>query len=178
MKWLIPFCVLASPALADVCPANPDHSMRMSEIYVELQSTNSAGASILSAELWSIWTEAPNDAAQLLLDKGMAQREQANFAGAWQTLDQLVDYCPNFAEGYNQRAFASYLNRDFDGALIDLDHAISLMPGHIGAISGRGLTLMGLGRHDEAQDALKKAVSLNPWLSERHLINEPDGIDI
>ena len=178
MKLFLPFCFVASSAIADVCPVVPDHSARLAEIYAELQETNGAGAAFLTSELWGIWTDAPNQQAQALLDEGMTQREQADFSGAVTTLDQLVTYCPNFAEGYNQRAFASFLLQDYDAALVDLERALSLRPRHIGAISGKGMTLMRLGRHQEAQEVLKQAVSLNPWLSERRLIEEPDGIDI
>lgn len=179
MKWLVPFLFAATPAMAEVCPANPDHQDRLDEIYLELGQANSAAvASLLSQELWQIWTDAPNSRAQMLLDQGMALRESQDYQSAWIKLDELVSYCPNFAEGWNQRAFASYLMRDFGEALTDLDRAIELMPNHIAAISGRGLTLMGLGRFDEAQQALKDALALNPWLAERRLIEEPQGIDI
>ena len=113
-----------------------------------------------------------------MLDEGMAQRESFDFLGARTTLDGLVAYCPNYAEGYNQRAFASFLQRDYDAALLDLNKALEIMPNHIAALSGKGLTLMGMGRNDEGQEALRGALSLNPWLSERALIREPAGTDI
>ena len=106
------------------------------------------------------------------------QRSRNDFRGARDTLDDLVAYCPMYVEGYNQRAFANYLRQDFSAALVDLDIAIEMMPNHIAAISGRGLTLMGMGRHAEAQEALKHALTLNPWLSERALIVDPIGTDI
>lgn len=179
MKWILPFALLAGPAIAQDCPVAADHSTRLSEIVTELQASRGAGdARVLSDELWELWTDAPDDRAQALLDAGMTQRTVRNYAGSRATLDKLVDYCPDYAEGYNQRAFSYYLQQDFAAALVDLDRAIALVPNHIAAISGRGLTLMGLGRHEEAQEALRAAVALNPWLSERSLIIEPDGIDI
>ena len=179
MNWSIPFALLAAPVFAETCPAAPDHSARLGEIIIELQASRGAGeARLLSDELWTLWTDAPDSMAQELLDAGMSKRSGFDFLGARDTLDELVEYCPEYAEGYNQRAFASYLRQDFAAALVDLDRAIELSPNHIAAISGRGLTLMGLGRHDEAQEALKAAVALNPWLSERSLISEPVGTDI
>jgi tetratricopeptide (TPR) repeat protein len=179
MKWIFPFLVLSNPAFAQDCPANPDHSARLSEIFIELQSVQRAGdANVLGQELWDIWTDAPDAKAQTLLDRGMALREARDFDSAWRVLDELVQYCPEFVEGWNQRAFASYLKQDFGDALIDLDRAIEMMPNHVAALSGRGLTLMGLGRFDEAQQSLKDAFALNPWLAERRLIDEPQGIDI
>jgi len=81
-----------------------------------------------------------------------------------------VDYCPAYAEGYNQRAFVNFLRQNFAPALEDLDRALALSPRHIAALSGKALTLMGLGRDAEAQDVLRSALELNPWLNERHLL--------
>ena len=179
MKWLLPLCLMASPALAQTCPPARDHSARQAEIMAELRVSRGAGeARDLSNALWELWLDAPDARAQALLDRAMAQRQQFDLLGARDTLDELVEYCPDYPEGYNQRAFANYLRQDFAAALADLDRVIAMMPGHIAAISGRGLTLMGLGRHDEAQAELRRAVEMNPWLSERALLVDPPGQDI
>lgn len=179
MKWILPFAFLAGPAFAETCPAATDHSVRLAEIVTELQASRGAGeARVLTDELWSLWTDAPNQRAQVLLDLGMSQRSNFDLIASRDTLDRLVEYCPDYAEAYNQRAFSSYLQQNFAAALVDLDRAIEIVPNHIAAISGRGLTLMGLGRHEEAQQALRHALSLNPWLAERSLVTEPIGTDI
>ncbi len=108
----------------------------------------------------------------------MRQRTEGNFEGSRETLSALIDYCPDYAEGYNQRAFSAYLAQDYPAALIDLDRAIAITPNHVAAIAGRGLTLLGLGRDEEAQAALREAVALNPWLAERALIIGPIEQDI
>ena len=179
MKWILPLCFIAPPAFADVCPPVPDHSGRLGEIVSDLSVSRGQGeARVLTEELWTLWTDAPDARAQSLLDEGMDKRSGFDFLGARDVLDELVEYCPDYAEGYNQRAFASYLRQDFDAALIDLDRALAIVPNHIAALSGKGLTLMGLGRHDEAQAVLRSAVEMNPWLQERALLVEPLGQDI
>ena len=169
----------ASAAAAQDCPAAPDHAAAQDSLFDALKDApGEADARILANELWLLWTDAPDARAQALLDEGMRKREGYDFLGARDALDELVEYCPDYAEGYNQRAFASFLRGDFDAALWDLDRALELNPRHLGALSGRGLTLMRLGREDEAQEALKAAVALNPWLAERHLVRAPEGTDI
>jgi hypothetical protein len=49
---------------------------------------------------------------------------------------------------------------------------------HLGALTGKALTLIAMDRRDEAQDVLRAALAINPWLSERALLDEPDGTDI
>ena len=108
----------------------------------------------------------------------MSRRASYDFLGARAVLGRLVDYCPDYAEGYNQRAFASYLASDYEAALADLDRALEILPNHVAALSGKSLTLMGLERFDEAQQVLREAVALNPWLQERALLVEPIGTDL
>jgi tetratricopeptide (TPR) repeat protein len=179
MKYILPFCLLAAPALSETCPSGTDHSTRMSELYTELGlSRGESEARLLSNELWELWLDAPDALAQEMLDEGMSRRLVYDFLGARESFSKLVDYCPNYAEGYNQRAFASFLARDLEAALIDLNKTLEIMPNHIAALSGKGLTLMGLGRNEEAQEALRSAVEMNPWLQERSLLTEPMAQDI
>jgi len=171
--------MVAAPALGETCPPAPNHADALADIITDLQKAKSEPeARLINGGLWELWTDAPDEKAQRLLDTGMSRLSTGNLRGAYEVLDQLVTYCPDYAEGYNQRAFSSYLQQDFAAALVDLDRTLEIIPNHIGALSGRGLTLLGLGREDEAQEALKAAVALNPWLSERQLIKEPDGTDI
>lgn len=173
--------VAAVPAAANDCPPAPDHQAELAELTDQVQDAEGeAEARDIASRMWQLWTDAPNEQAQAILDRGMERRTAFNFLGALEDFNALVEYCPEFAEGYNQRAFVYYLNGEFDSALKDLDHALGLSPAHIGALSGRALTLMGLSRLEEAREALQIALALNPWLPERGLIAPggplaPDG---
>ncbi|MCE0506984.1 tetratricopeptide repeat protein [Roseivivax sp. GX 12232] len=161
------------------CPPAPDHSEEIAGLLAEIQSAErEIEAQRLSNALWALWADAPDAAAQELLDAGMRARESYDFLRAEESFDRLVAYCPDYAEGYNQRAFVAFLRGDFAAALPDLERALALNPRHVAALSGKALTLMGLGRDAEAQEALRAALALNPWLSERHLLTEPPGQEL
>ncbi|NDV02615.1 hypothetical protein GZA08_16725 [Pseudoroseicyclus sp. CLL3-39] len=171
--------LLAGPLLAQGCPAAPDHGEEIARLLESLSASRSgAEAQAIAAELWALRMEAPDARAQALLDEGMEARAAFDVPSAREIFDRLVAYCPAYAEGYNQRAFAAYLGADFAAALQDLDRALELAPRHIGALSGKALTLMGLGRQVEAQIVLRQALALNPWLAERRLLRELPGKDI
>lgn len=171
--------VLTANTAQAACPAWAAQSERQTVIISALQTApNEAAARPLSNQLWDIWASAPDEMAQRMLDTGMAALRIGDFQNAISSFDELVGYCPDYAEGYNQRAFAHFLQQNFEPALADLDLAIERSPRHIAAIAGKGLTLLGLGRKEEAQEALKEAVALNPWLNERHLIEGPKGTDL
>ncbi|MEP2767629.1 MAG: tetratricopeptide repeat protein [Paracoccaceae bacterium] len=184
MRTFLLIACLASPAFAETCPAVPDHSIEIRSLLEEARgAANENEGRLASNKMWKVWLRAPDEAAQQVLDSGMSKRRSFNYAGAFEDFATLVNYCPNYAEGYNQRAFISFLREDFPRALIDLDKALELLPNHVAAQSGRALTLMNLGRLEEAREQLLAAVKNNPWLSERTLLEKgaplgPVGEDI
>lgn len=168
----------ASAAFAE-CPAAPDHSAALDALIARTQAApTEAEGRALSNQMWEYWADAPDEAAQALLDAGMQARESYDFLRAIDQFDRLVDYCPDYAEGYNQRAFVNFIRQDFAAALTDLEAALDRSPRHVAALAGKALTLMGLGRNDEAQEVLREAVALNPWLNERHLLQDPPGREL
>lgn len=165
----------AFPVQASECPDAPDHSTPLEALLTEVQEAETESqAREIANRMWEYWADAPNAQAQAILDRGMTKRSAFDFLGALADFDQLIAYCPDYAEGYNQRAFVHYLRRDFAAALRDLDRALELSPRHVAAMSGRALSLYGLSRLGEAREALAEALALNPWLPERYLA-DPGG---
>lgn len=171
---------LATPLAAqDTCPPAPDLEADKDAILSQLRiAPDPMSAQILGGALWQIYTAAPDARAQDLLDSGMRARESFDLSGARAILDDLVAYCPDYAEGYNQRAFASFLAQDFAAALTDLERVLEIDPRHVPALSGLALTLIGLERHEEGQARLREALRFNPWLSERALLTGPPETEL
>ncbi|MGR3464393.1 tetratricopeptide repeat protein [Limimaricola sp.] len=168
----------AARAAARDCPPPPDLGAEAAALLDRLaRAPDPAAAQALMNRLWALWFVAPDAVAQDLLDRAMAARERRDMEGALALLDRLVAECPDYAEGWNQRAFVRFLQGDHAAALADLDAALALLPDHVGALSGRALALLGLGREEAAREAMEAALSRNPWLSERALFEAP-GTDI
>ena len=173
------FCLLASAATADTCPANKDIAAAETEIFGQIKlAARGDLVAPLSDALWQLWTDAPDARAQKLLDDGMRALRLGDYGFAEQTLDALIAYCPDYAEGYNQRAFAEYLQFNYSAAIPLLDRAEALSPRHLGVLTGKALTFVAMGDVQAAQEPLIKAVRLNPWLSERALLLEPLGQEL
>lgn len=171
MKHVLPFLMLSAPVWAQTCPDAPDHTAALGQLIQDVKNApDEMSARPISNEMWSYWADAPDQHAQELLDEGMGRRESYDFDGAMIAFNALVDYCPNYAEGYNQRAFVNFLRQNYQAALPDLERTIQLSPNHVAALAGQALTLSALERNGEAAVALRKALDLNPWLSERHLL--------
>ncbi|WP_136439608.1 tetratricopeptide repeat protein [Pacificoceanicola onchidii] len=166
--------VMASAALADGCPVAPKIEAEQAQLLENLQAApNYMTARGLTAQLWTLWLQTPDEASGRMLDEGRSAQRVSDWDEAEARFDALIGYCPFYAEGYNQRAFTSFLRGNYLAALPDLDEALRINPAHVGALSGKALTLMRLGREDEGQETLRAALALNPWLPERGLLKTP-----
>ncbi|MBV7394611.1 tetratricopeptide repeat protein [Mameliella sp. DP3N28-2] len=179
MKYAAVLTMFASPLWGDGCPTAPDHSAEMDPLYdALLVAPDEMAARAITNQMWGYWDNAPDEASQAMLDDGMRARARFDFLHALDRLNALVGYCPFYAEGYNQRAFVNFLREDFAAALPDLDRALELNPRHVGALSGKAVTLFAMGREEDAQLALRAALAVNPWLAERALLKPLPGDEL
>lgn len=174
--FVLSLALLAAPAAADSCPASPDIRLAEERALAQLQTApdETTARGHMNA-LWDLWTKAPDDIAAEMLDRGIGLMQRGELALAARVLDGLTAYCPDWAEGWNQRAFVDFQAGDFAGALAGLDRALALDPRHLAAFSGRGLTLIGLGREAEGAAVLEQALARNRFLPERRLLERLRG---
>ncbi|WP_169391319.1 tetratricopeptide repeat protein [Stappia stellulata] len=171
--------VLSAVAVAFVlalAPAKAD----MDALFAALKAAETEPAARrIEGEIWENWVDAaPTPEVNAMTREAMRKRSQYDFEGARLILNDVVAKAPDYAEGWNQRAFVLFLQQKFDAALADLDKALVLEPRHFGAMSGKARILMGQGRMQLGQKVLREAVALYPFIRERHmLIPLPDRKD-
>jgi tetratricopeptide (TPR) repeat protein len=166
MKHLIVIlALLCTPAMADTGQEERD------ALFEVLQSTEDAEiANAAQRAIWESWREAPDEDAQALFDLGMQRMGSFDNVGAVEVFDELVLYAPDFAEGWNQRAFAYFRMDEYEKSLADIESTLQREPRHFGALSGKFRILLIQGRGRLAQKTLRRAVKVNPWLVERRLL--------
>jgi Tfp pilus assembly protein PilF len=176
---------LAGPALAEEPAAQSTERERLFEA-LKNAPTEKAGRAAERA-VWEYWMAAgPTGAVRDKLRTAMDALSGRDFDRAMTLLDEVVAAAPEYAEGWNQRAFAHFLLGSLDDSLEDLDRTLELEPKHFGALSGKAIVLMRQGRVRLGQKALRKAVAIHPWLKERSLLvpkagdvpKSPDGEEI
>lgn len=170
---LLCLSLFATTAQGETCATVPDRTAELVPLMHALPgAVNERDARLITNQMWEIWAKAPDSYAQELLDEGMQRRSSFDFDGAITAFSALIDYCPGYAEGWNQRAFIYFLRERYEEALSDLDTALDLSPGHIAAMAGRALTLIRMERHEDGQAALRDALAINPWLPERAYLTD------
>ncbi|SPH18647.1 hypothetical protein DEA8626_02187 [Defluviimonas aquaemixtae] len=100
----------------------------------------------------------------LLLKRGREAMEAGNLQAAIEHFTALTDHAPHFAEGWNARATAYYLDGEFGPSIADIQRTLALNDHHFGALSGLGMMLEELGRDDDALEIYRAARAIHPHL--------------
>lgn len=114
--------------------------------------------------LWEIWSHSGDDAVDAMFKDGKNLLKNESYQQAVECFTTVVETEPNFAEGYNQRAIAYFMLEEWSQAIRDCKRTISLNPDHFGAFAGMGHVYVRLGKIDEALEAYKQALVINPNL--------------
>ncbi|WP_082837170.1 tetratricopeptide repeat protein [Labrenzia sp. OB1] len=160
--------MVCGPGLATASAADAEQDA----LFLALKNApNEAVARKIEDDIWYSWLNAaPTPEIRARIDKAMERRGVYDFQGARDLLDEVVAQAPDYSEGWNQRAFILFLQGDYEASLEDIERALKLEPRHFGALSGKAMIFMTLGRVKLGQDALRKAVEIHPFLKERNML--------
>jgi len=177
MKFLGPIVSILFVSLAPLAMAESAKDTAQAEERADLftalkAAPNEKVANAAIRAIWELWQTAPDEEAQGMLDAARQRMRVYDFNGAIEHLDKLVAYAPDYAEGWNTRATTLFLQEKYDLSLEDVEKTLDLEPKHFGALAGKAVILMRQGRVELSQDALRKAVEVNPYLRERRMLIE------
>jgi tetratricopeptide (TPR) repeat protein len=160
---------LAFPAPAD----EATDKAALDALFTQLASAPDAEtANAVSNQIWSIWTTPSDPVLAARMRDVMEARALLDLQSGIALLDQLVIDYPDYAEGWNQRATLRYMIGDFEASIADCDKVLELEPRHYGALSGRALMYLQMGKRSLALRDMQAALALHPFLSERQLFPE------
>ena len=161
MAWTL---VVTLSALTAPGPAWADQSdPRLPGLFAQLQAAPSAeAAQPLAAQIWGIWMQAGDPAADQLMATGLSAMNAGDYRSALETFGQLVEDKPAFAEGWNKRATLLYLLGRYRESVADIAKVLALEPRHFGALSGLALCDEQLGKDADALQALRRTAAVFP----------------
>jgi tetratricopeptide (TPR) repeat protein len=126
--------------------------------------------------LWSIWFRCGTPQANKELCRGTKALNAREFDRALEHFDRAIDADEAFAEAYNQRAIAHYLQEQYETSAQDCRLAVERMPCHFGAWAGMGHCFLHMGKLAKALKCYEQALSINPHLDcLRETISEIKG---
>jgi tetratricopeptide (TPR) repeat protein len=115
--------------------------------------------------MWSIWFRmGSTPEANHQLARGAQSLERKDYEHALLHFNRALELDPEFAEGYNQRALASYLLERYEDSIEDCRRDVQRMPSHFGALAGLGHCHAHLGRPRQAIASYERALSIHPHM--------------
>ena len=69
---------------------------------------------------------------------------------------------PDWAEGWNARATARYLDDDYNGSMADIAQTLKREPKHLGALMGMAAILEARGKREDALTVYERALAIAP----------------
>ncbi len=109
-----------------------------------------------------LWLFAGSDTIGVLMDRSTRAVLDKNFDQALRFLDAVVDLAPDYAEGWNRRAYVHYLRNDIERMVGDLRRCLALEPNHYRALDGLAQVLRETGQKKAALKAYERLIEVHP----------------
>ncbi len=139
------------------------------------KATNEHEAAPVAEAVERLWLHSGSDTVSLLMERSLKAVSEKNTALALKLLDAVVMLAPDFAEGWNRRAYVFYTANDFQRALGDLRRVLALEPNHYKALDGLGQILREMGEKKAALQAFQQLLRVHPnWPNVRQAVSELD----
>lgn len=151
-------------AKAHTQPDSPAaRSKLLDDLYAHLATAEDATqAQPIMTAIERLWLYSGSDTVSVLMDRAHAAIAAKRYDLALKLLDAVVEQAPDFAEGWNRRAYVYFAENDYQRALGDLRRVLALEPNHFKAIDGLGQILKEIGQKKAALKAFKEVLQINP----------------
>ncbi len=139
----------------------------LGELYVQLAKAKDAEeAAPIITNIETLWRATGSPTVDLLIGRAERFTNDKDLGLALEILDATVAIAPEEAEAWYLRAKVQYAESKYDLALADLNRALERDPKHYRALEQLGLAYDALGKKPEALEAYRKALAINPFLSD------------
>jgi len=156
------------PPIGDLPLQSPiDRPKVLAQLYEQLGKVADAEAAAPIMEaIQRIWRLSGSDTVDLLMARAERFTKEDDLDLAQKIIDAAVDMAPDQAEAWELRAKINFLKKDYDAAIADLKRALDRDPKHYDAMNDLGVVYEAMGSKKEALEAYRKALAVNPYLSE------------
>ena len=135
----------------------------LDELYSQLaKATDAAAAAPIVKSIEALWLHSGSPTANLLLDRAIQAVENQRVDLGLRFLDAVTELHPEWAEGFNRRAYLYVMRRDLNRAMGDLRRVLALDPGNFRALEGLLQILRDMGQAKAALDVARQLVQQHP----------------
>jgi tetratricopeptide (TPR) repeat protein len=143
-----------------------DRAALLDELYAHLATAGSEEmAQLTSQAIEHIWLKSGSDTVNLLMERALKAVNEKKLDLALKLLDGVVDLAPDYAEGWNRRAYVLYTRNEFSRSLGDLRRVLALDPNHFKALDGLGQVLRELEQKRAALQVYRRLLEVHPYMS-------------
>jgi tetratricopeptide (TPR) repeat protein len=163
------------PQLGKVVPDSPgERAKLLSDLYAHLATAPDEEAAKPFVEaIERVWLSPGSDTISALIERSLKAVNQQRPDLALQLLTAVVELAPDYAEGWNRRAYVFFTEGDYERSLGDLRRVLALDPNHYKAIDGIGQIMRQLDRKSQALTAYEKLMSIHPsWPNIQSTVDE------
>ena len=139
---------------------------RLDRLFARLQEVEApATGQRLTRRIWELWRASSDPLVEAAMNRGAEALTANRPVRAERYYTRVTELAPDYAEGWNKRATARYLQGRHAASAADIRRTLALEPRHFGALAGLGLVYVEIGRQRAAIDAFERALAINPHLS-------------
>jgi tetratricopeptide (TPR) repeat protein len=133
------------------------------DLYARLAASKDADETAgLITLLLHTYAVSGSDTGDLLLRRARQAISAEEYPDAVKILDATIELLPDWAEGWNARATARYLDEDYDGSMADIAQTLKREPRHLGALMGMATILEARGKTEDALKVYERALAIAP----------------
>ena len=149
----------------DRVPKTAEEKVRLlGDLYAHLATADDeAQAKKTTERIERLWLVSGSDTVNLLMERAAKAITEKKFAKAEKLLDQVVGLAPDYAEGFNRRAYLNFTQNRFEQAVGDLRRVLALEPNHFKALEGLAQIWRETGNKPGALRVMRQLMDVNPF---------------
>ncbi|WP_374545094.1 tetratricopeptide repeat protein [Rhodoblastus sp.] len=126
------------------------------------RAPDGAAAAPIREVILRLWDRSGSPTADLLMARGESLLKSGNGPQSAALFDRIVTLYPDWTSAWRRRAQSALLQGDSEGAMLDLDHALSIEPRNFLAMTELATLMRAEGRDGPALELMRRALALDP----------------
>ena len=151
-------------ALGNAPQTADEKAKLLGDLYAQLATAeDEASAKKFAEQIERLWMHSGSDTVNLLMERSAIALRKNQPELAQKLLDRVVTLAPDYAEGFNQRAYFHFVRNNFEAAVGDLRRVLALDPNHFKALEGLAQIWRETGNKRGALGVVKQLIDVHPF---------------